>query len=74
MNPLATHWLRVAFWLFLATPAVAMAVVLTGDVSFTLALTVTLYIWAFVSVILALIALGGLFVRLVGWGVRALRR
>ncbi len=74
MNPLASHWLRIALWLFIASPIVAAAVVLATDASFTLALAVTLYMWAFVSVILALIALGGLLVRLVGWGVRAVRR
>lgn len=74
MNPFASHWVRLAAWLFLASPIVAALVVLTTDASFTLALLVTLYIWGFVSVILALIALGGLLVRLVGWGVRALRR
>ena len=74
MNPLASHWLRIAIWLLLATPIVALAVVVVTDAPFSLALSVTLYIWAFVCVILALIALGGLVVRLVGWGVRALRR
>jgi hypothetical protein len=74
LNPLASHWLRIALWLFIASPIVAAAVVLATDASFTLALAVTLYMWAFVSVILALIALGGLLVRLVGWGVRAVRR
>ena len=74
MNPLASHWFRIALWLFIASPIVAFAVVLATDASFTLALAVTLYMWAFVSVILALIALGGLLVRLVGWGVRAIRR
>ena len=74
MNPFASHWLRLAGWLLLAAPIVAVLVVLTTDVPFTLALLVTLYIWGFVSVILALIALAGLVVRLVGWGLRALRR
>jgi hypothetical protein len=74
LNPLASHWFRVALWLFIASPIVAIAVVLATDASFTLALAVTLYMWAFVSVILALIALGGLLLRLVGWGVRAIRR
>jgi len=74
LNPLASHWFRIALWLFIASPIVAFAVVLATDASFTLALAVTLYMWAFVSVILALIALGGLLVRLVGWGVRAIRR
>jgi hypothetical protein len=48
--------------------------VLSGDVSFTIAMIVTLYIWALVCVILALIAITGLAVRLVGWGIRAIRR
>jgi uncharacterized membrane protein len=74
VNPLASHWLRIAIWLLIATPVVALAVVTVTDASFSLALYVTLYIWAFVSVILALFALGGLVVRLVGRGVRALRR
>jgi hypothetical protein len=74
VNPLASHWFRIALWLFIASPIVAVAVVLATDASFALALAVTLYMWAFVSVILALIALGGLLVRLVGWGVRAIRR
>jgi hypothetical protein len=74
LNPLASHWFRIALWLFIASPIVAIAVVLATDASFTLALAVTLYMWAFVSVILALIALGGLLLRLVGWGVRAIRR
>jgi hypothetical protein len=74
LNPLASHWFRIAVWLFIASPIVAVAVVLATDASFMLALAVTLYMWAFVSVILALIALGGLMVRLVGWGVRAIRR
>jgi len=74
VNPLASHWFRLAGWLFLASPIVAVLVVLTTDAPFTMALAVTLYIWAFVSVILALIALGGLVVRLVGWGLRAFRR
>lgn len=74
MNPLASHWFRLVAWLFLASPIVAVLVVLTTDAPFGLALMVTLYIWGFVSVILALIALVGLVVRLVGWGLRALRR
>jgi hypothetical protein len=74
LNPLASHWFRIALWLFIASPIVAVSVVLATDASFMLALAVTLYMWAFVSVILALIALGGLMVRLVGWGVRAIRR
>ena len=74
MNPLASHWFRLAGWLFLISPVVALLVVLTADVPFTFALVITLYMWGLVCVILALIALAGLFVRLVGWGIRAIRR
>ena len=74
MNPIASHWLRLAFWLFVASPFVALLVVLTNDVPFTFALAITLYMWALVCVILALIATVGLIVRLMGWGIRALRR
>ena len=74
MNPLASHWLRLAFWLLLASPVVGLVIWLTEDVDFMFALVITLYIWLFVCVILALIALGGLIVRLVGWGIRAIRR
>lgn len=74
MNPLGSHWLRLAVWLFVASPFVAFAVALTQDVNFTLALALTLYMWALVSVILALIALAGLVLRLMHWGMRALRR
>jgi len=74
MNPVASHWLRLALWLLLASPIVGLVVWLTEGVDFTFALIITLYIWALVCVILALIALAGLVVRLVGWGVRALRR
>lgn len=74
MNPLASHWLRLAGWLFLALPIVALLVVLSADVAFTFALMITLYIWVLVCVILALIAFAGLLLRLVGWGIRAIRR
>jgi hypothetical protein len=74
VNPLASHWFRLAGWLFLISPVVALLVVLTADVPFTFALVITLYMWGLVCVILALIALAGLFVRLVGWGIRAIRR
>ena len=74
MNPLASHWLRLAGWLFLASPIVAVLVALTAHADFTLALVVTLYMWAVVCVILALIAAGGLLYRLVAWGIRAIRR
>ena len=74
MNPLASHWLRLALWLFVAAPVVAVAVALTQDVGFMIALVITLYIWALVCVILALIALAGLVLRVMHWGVRAIRR
>jgi hypothetical protein len=74
VNPFASHWFRLAGWLFLASPVVAVLVVLTAGADFTLALIVTLYIWALVCVILALIALAGLVFRLLGRGIRALRR
>ena len=74
MNPLASHWFRLAVWLFLASPIVAVLVALTANADFTLALVVTLYMWAVVCVILALIAAGGLLYRLIAWGIRAIRR
>lgn len=74
MNPLASHWFRLAGWLLLLAPLLAFLVVLSGDVPFTFALIITLYIWGLVCVILALIAFTGLAVRLVGWGIRAIRR
>ncbi|MBI2724269.1 MAG: hypothetical protein HYX50_04315 [Chloroflexi bacterium] len=75
MNPLRSHWLRLAFWLLLAMPLVAFAVVLTADdLNFAFAFSVTLYMWLLVSGILALIAFAGLLLRLMGWGIRAIRR
>ncbi len=74
MNPFASHWLRLAVWLFIASPVVAFAVALTQQVSFTFALILTLYMWALVCVILALIALAGLMLRAIHWGARAFRR
>jgi hypothetical protein len=74
VNPLHSHWLRLAVWLFAASPVVAFAVAFTQQVDFTFALILTLYMWALVSVILALIALAGLVLRLMHWGIRALRR
>jgi hypothetical protein len=74
VNPLASHWLRLAVWLFIASPVVAFAVALTQQVSFTFALILTLYMWALVCVILALIALAGLILRAIHWGARAFRR
>ena len=74
MNPLASHWFRIAVALFVASPLVALLVVLTTEAGFTLAIIVTLYMWAGVCVILAIIAFAGLIVRLLGRGMRALRR
>ena len=74
MNPLASHWFRLAGWLFLAAPIIALLMVPAAHVPFTFALVVTLYIWGLVCVILALIAFAGLLLRLVGWGIRAIRR
>jgi hypothetical protein len=74
MNPLHSHWLRLAAWLFIASPVVAFAVAITQEVDFRLALFITLYMWALVCVILAAIAFAGLLVRLFHWGIRAIRR
>lgn len=74
MNPLASHWFRIAVLLFVASPAVALLVVLTTNADFTTAIALTLYMWALVCVILALIAFAGLIVRVLGRGLRALRR
>jgi hypothetical protein len=75
MNPLASHWLRLAILLLIASPIVALVLGLTqDDVGFRLALALTLYMWAVVCVILAAIALAGLLVRLCGRGIRAIRR
>jgi hypothetical protein len=74
MNPLSSHWLRVSALLLLATPIIAFAVAVTSDVDFGFAALLTLYIWAGVCVILAVFALIGLMTRLVGRGIRALRR
>lgn len=74
MNPLRAHWFRLALWLLVAAPIVGIAVALSSGVDFALALTVTLYIWLLVSVILALIAFSGQIMRLLGRGLRAIRR
>ena len=74
MNPFASHWLRLAAWLFVASPLVALAVALTQEVDFVFAMILTLYMWLLVCVILALIALAGLALRVLQWGIRALRR
>jgi hypothetical protein len=64
----------MAVWLFLASPIVALAVSLTSGVDFHFAIILTLYIWALVCVILALVALAGLIIRLLGRGIGAIRR
>lgn len=74
MNPLASHWLRLSFWLFLASPLIALAVTVATSAPLRVGLTLTLFMWAIVCVILALVALLGLIVRLLGRGMRALRR
>lgn len=74
MNPLSSHWLRVSVLLLLTTPIIAFAVAVTSDVDLGFAAFFTLYIWAGVCVILALGAFIGLAARLVGRGIRALRR
>src|SRR5205814_10415745 len=74
VNPLASHWFRIAVLLFIASPAVALLVVLTTSADFATAIALTLYMWALVCVILALIAFAGLIVRVLGRGLRALRR
>lgn len=74
MNPARAHWLRMALWLFLASPVIAALVAATTDAPWQLAIFMTLYMWLLVCVILALIALVALVGRLLGRGVRALRR
>jgi hypothetical protein len=61
-------------WLLIGSPVVALAVALTTEVDFLMAIAVTLYIWVLVCGILALIALTGLVIRLLGRGLRAIRR
>jgi hypothetical protein len=74
MNPLQAHWIRITLWLLIGAPIVALAVALTADVDFRTAIAITLYMWVLVCGILALIALSGLIVRLLGRGLRAIRR
>lgn len=74
MNPLASHWIRLALSLVVASPVVALFVVATTDADFRTAIALTLYMWVFVSVILALIAAVGVVARALGRGLRALRR
>ena len=73
MNPLASHWLRLAVWLFAASPILAIAIAIAEDAPFRVALFFTLYMWALVCVILAAIALIGLLARLLNRGWRAFR-
>ena len=74
MNPLRSHWFRLAAWLLLASPLVALLAALDAHADFRLVLSVTLSVWAVVCVVLALIAFGGLLVRLAGSLVRMVRR
>ena len=74
MNPLASHWFRVSVTLFVLSPIVAGLVVYTTEADFGLAIAITLYMWALVCGILALIAFAALVLRAIGRGMRALRR
>jgi surface polysaccharide O-acyltransferase-like enzyme len=74
MNPLASHWFRVSLALFVLSPAVAFLIALTTAADFRFALVITLYVWFLVCGILAVVAFAALIVRLIGRGVRALRR
>jgi hypothetical protein len=74
VNPLSAHWLRITLLLAVASPLVALMVALTAHVGFTLAMAMTLYMWGLVCVILALIAAAGVCLRVLQWGIRALRR
>ncbi|HEY8172164.1 MAG TPA: hypothetical protein VIH21_03685 [Dehalococcoidia bacterium] len=64
----------MTLWLFVASPIVALMVFLTSDADYALAISITLYMWVLVCVILALIALAGLILRLISRGMRAFRR
>ena len=74
MNPLRSHWFRVSMALLVASPLVALLAALSAGVGFRIAFAVTLYMWLLVCGILALIALATLTVRLLGRGMRVLRR
>lgn len=74
MNPLRSHWFRVSLALLFVSPLVALLVALSAGVDFTLAFAITLYMSLLVCGILALIALAALTVRLLGRGMRVLRR
>ena len=73
-NPLMSHWLRVSVLLLLVTPVIAFAVAFSSDVDFMIAAFITMWVWVLVCVILAGIALAGLIGRLLGRGIRAIRR
>lgn len=73
MNPLRSHWFRLAAWLLLASPIVALLAALDAHADFRFVLSVTLSVWAVVCIVLALIALGGLLVRVGARLVRTLR-
>jgi len=73
VNPLASHWFRLAAWLLLASPLVAGLVAFSAHADFVLVLSVTLSMWALVCLILAMIAFGGLLVRVAAWAIRAVR-
>jgi hypothetical protein len=74
INPLSSHWLRVSVLLLVVTPAIAFAVAATSEIPYSIAAVFTLYIWLLVCVILAGIALIALIGRVLGRGIRALRR
>ncbi len=74
MNPFRSHWFRLAAWLLLASPIVALLAALNAHADFRLVLSVTLSVWVVVCLVLALIAFGGLLVRWAGWLVRTIRR
>jgi hypothetical protein len=74
INPLSSHWLRLSALLLIATPVIAFAVAFTSNVDYMIAAFFTVWVWVLVCVILALIALAGVVGRLLGRGIRALRR
>lgn len=74
MNPLASHWLRLSLWLLIATPFVALAIVLVEGAPLWFVAFWTFWVWVVVCVILAAIALAGMVARLAHRGWRALRR
>jgi hypothetical protein len=74
MNPLASHWFRVSLTLLVVSPIVAGLVSFTTSADFRFAIAVTLYMWALVCGILALVAFAALVLRAISRGMRALRR